>query len=313
MSDRKNISLPTLIIGYARFEGILEQISSISKSSRGKIYVHLDYPKSEMLLERQRAFLSTTRKKYPSVEMFTQKKNLGVAVGVLSALDWFFSHEDAGLVIEDDLRFDFAGLKFLEIGISHIEKMEMALMVAGSNFSREEADKSSEMTCRWTSIPLIWGWATTSQKWKIIKDLILDTSPASITDFLSPSLAYFQSARIKALSRKVDTWDSPLAYMMFKKNYLCLVPPVNLFSNSGNDEFASHTMDEGFPMFLQLSNAHPSEDWLVPFDSKELLKTNKSYLKELYNVRFRNSLGLIKVLNLIPKIGNMKKGLKFER
>lgn len=302
-------SIPALILGYGRLENIENQIGTLVKSSDRRIYVHLDQGKTKELQARQTNFINLIRKQLGSrVRILHRERNLGVGVGVISAIDWFFTYEEVGIVIEDDLVFEEFGIHFLEIGIKYISGMESALMVAGSTFSQNKL-LASKRQCSWTNIPLIWGWGTTKPKWQEMRKLITNCQIPNIRDFFSPALSFFQSGRIKALSQKIDTWDLPLAYMMYKGGRLCLVPPENYFSNIGNDEFASHTKDDSFPMHMPISSAVPEMSWFCLPNKEKIKAQNQHYFRELYKVKFRNIIGLVFSIYLTPKIGTLRNRL----
>jgi len=305
MPTRIKSSIPVLIIGYARFENIARQIKVIRSYTQGKIYIHLDGGQNQSLRSSQRDFALVLESQYWNVKLLKREQNLGVALGVISAIDWFFCQESSGIIIEDDLVFNAASLEFLEMGLTHISGIAKSLMVTGCTFSRGGI-VTAKLECKWTSIPLIWGWATTIDKWKKIRDLIIDCQLPAPKDFISSPRAFFQSGRIKALSGEVDTWDSPLAYMMYTKGFLCLVPPVNYFSNIGNDKHAVHTTDSKFPMFMPISDTAPQSRWFVPPRLYEVTNANKHYIEELFEVKKRNLFGLLRMLFLVPRIGRLK-------
>ena len=52
----------------------------------------------------------------------------------------------------------------------------------------------------------------------------------------------------------LDAWDIPLVDLMLSKNLLALHAPVNLVTNTGNDQYALHT--ENRSQFCNLNPGH---------------------------------------------------------
>jgi len=48
----------------------------------------------------------------------------------------------------------------------------------------------------------------------------------------------------KARTRLIDSWAIPFAQNFHKQGYLSILPPQNLVSNIGIDEFAAHTVSD---------------------------------------------------------------------
>ena len=304
--NSENACTPILIVGYGRFNNIEKQIKLLLGLSERRIYLHIDKGKTKKIQDEQSEFIGAIESQFRNrISVLHRERNLGVGIGVVSAIDWFFTKEETGIIIEDDLLFNHSSIKFLEMGIEFVSGIERALMVAGSTFLQHDYS-GLEKKCTWTNIPLIWGWGTTQSKWLQLRNLITDSQLPNWQDFFSPARSFFQSGRIKALSQKVDTWDTPLAYMMFKRKFLCLVSPENYFSNVGNDEFAVHTRYDSFPLFMPISTVAPDLSWFYPPNSEETQLANKRYLNNLYKVRPRNIIGLLATLYLIPKISKLR-------
>lgn len=100
--------IPTLIIAYDNLEGVRSRISELHQFEASKIFVFLDgfnlgdfpSPDRETLVRSLRAMCATGM-----IEgLYEAKVNLGVGVAVPTALDWFFSNVEFGMVLEDDCR-----------------------------------------------------------------------------------------------------------------------------------------------------------------------------------------------------------------
>jgi hypothetical protein len=280
--------LPVLIIGYARGPQIMEIIERCISAGIERIYLHLDGPR-DTEVERIQAKVKENLLKLDSkvnINVLQQRRNLGVALGVIKALNWFFSEESRGFILEDDLVVSDESFYFIDCALKYIEDNKKALMVSASSFQKTTIQNT--LRSRWTNVPLIWGWGTTREKWRILYSFYsLKINWWEILT-LNPIKSYFLSGSLRALSKKVDTWDTPLAYQMIKCQYLCLVSPRNLVINIGVDNYASHTKSNSFPLNnpiekLELRNVEfksPSEIAVRNF--------NQQLKREVFGIKLRH-------------------------
>jgi hypothetical protein len=91
----------------------------------------------------------------------------------------------------------------------------------------------------------------------------------------------------------VDTWDIPLAASMRLAGIKGLIPPVNLVSNVGFDEFASNEMRPGFPLGIKIERWPQNSTQkvgvnLCEFSNLELEEVNSIFEKEVFGIKFRH-------------------------
>jgi hypothetical protein len=280
--------LAVLIIGYARGNQIIEIINKSISAGVQRIYVHLDGPKDADVERVQGEVIEeiVTFSKVASITVLQQDRNLGVALGVISAIKWFFSQETKGYIIEDDLVVSEDSFSFVHQALDYIQEDNRTLMVAASSFQKNS--KESLTSANWTNFPLIWGWGTTRDKWRILFSLyqLKINWWESLT--ASPVNNFFLNGSLCALSRKVDTWDSPLAYQMLKADYLCLVSPKNLVMNIGVDKHAVHTKSSVFPLNNPLEELDVRNLRMKNFDPKSLNEFNSRIMKEVFGIKWRH-------------------------
>jgi len=196
-------SLATLIVGHARLPNIEKLIEETSKAGIRRIYLHLDLGFDIELVESQIRFCRDMENKFDGIlNVKLTEKNMGIAKSVYSALEWFFSLEKSGVILEDDLVVTVNTFNFFRRAIPFLMVNERCLLVSGSTFLREDSTVARR-DIGWTNLPLIWGWATTSDKWMKLKELIIQPVPrrwpvSRIGGFLS-------IGAFKALTGIVDT------------------------------------------------------------------------------------------------------------
>lgn len=288
-------SVPVLIIGYSRVNSIRDIFNNLVKFGVTDIFLALDFAHDPVLLNKQRDLVDELTEKAihseTKLRVWHRNRNHGVALGVLSGLNWFFSENEMGIVIEDDLVFDINFLKFCTSALDCYRDHEDVLMVSGNRYN----GKSLQTKVAITNYPQIWGWATWRSKWEEIRDLIVRKTRINYSQIMRSNVGYFYAGAVRARIGFVDTWDMPLAYEMLVRGKFCILPPVNLVSNVGSDNHAVHTQESSFPM------NHPIEKVLdIKFPSMGSLisesKIQNLYLeKNVFQVRKRHILSPIKI------------------
>ena len=282
---------PVLIITYARPEGLERILKSAIDAGVTVFYVAIDGPRNKEIAECQ-LDMSKLLQKFASdfsidLNIWQREENLGAACSVLSAINWFFETEAAGMILEDDLVpsldvFSFSS-KALDMYAGNYEVWSIAgSRILGSNATTGHSD--------WSSYPMIWGWATWASKWKVMYPLLTAKPRFSIPSSFSPTVNFWYVGARRSLRGLIDAWDIPLANTQrFSKKY-SLIPPTNLVTNIGFDKNATHTRDAAFPL------NHPIEllpsDYILPtnVDQKSANLYDKELMSRVYFLRRRHAL-----------------------
>jgi hypothetical protein len=223
------------------------------------------------------------------IEIWSREENLGVAKAIITALDWFYTYEEFGVVLEDDLTIGVDFLDFVSSNRPLLECDNRILLISGNQFDLHHEVYSSR---NWTNYPLIWGWATTRSKWKIIRNGILKAEIRFWSKPFNRVENFWRVGALRVRSCEVDTWDIPFAYFMKKTEGLCLLPSVNLVTNNGNDQFAAHSTSGGFPLNLASEKLFVVSIATKP-DRKEACKYNRFLEQVVFGIRAKHSFLLL--------------------
>lgn len=244
---------PCLIIAFSRTEGIERLLASLNSYEISELFVVIDGPTSPTVASIQTEIRSIlelySARNSIALKIWQRTDNLGVAKGIISAIDWFFSHVDYGVILEDDLEVGKDFFKFAAANRNLLDSIDDLLLISGNQFHQN--DRSSG-DLNWTNYPLIWGWATTRKKWYEMRLGILDITLDLKTSIFNKVTNFWRVGALRVRALEVDTWDIPLANYMLSHKKLCLTPNVNLVSNRGVDEFAAHTTTIHFPLNLPI-------------------------------------------------------------
>jgi hypothetical protein len=279
-------SLPVLITGYSRVDSLIGLVEAAIKSDVQNIYVALDGSLSEETTLKQSQIIgslkSISSKSNAAIKIFQREENLGSGAGIVNALNWFFSEERAGIILEDDLVVEENFFTYMNQAISLLESEPDILMASGTRLRNDRSQTST--LC---SYPVVWGWATTRKKWQTMSGLIFQEGTSYLSHIALSEKIFWVTGKRRALRSQIDAWDIPLSAGMRAEGYFSLVPPINLVSNIGFDEVASHTTIPKWPLQLKLDSQLPSQI-LINRSSAELIATDELMRSKVFGISIKN-------------------------
>jgi len=180
-----------------------------------------------------------------------QDDNLGCGLGVSTAISWFFSHEERGIILEDDIIPDPSFFPYCTELLDRYEHDERVFAISGCNFVPPEAQGHPERPYRFSQVPHIWGWATWRRSWQQhrldIAGWRTQLPPTKLWARAGHSLpaSIYWASTFELLARKeVDTWDGQLVLASMVSGQLTATSNVNLIENIGFGETATHTVED---------------------------------------------------------------------
>jgi hypothetical protein len=174
-----------------------------------------------------------------------QVDNLGCKQAVVSALDWFFKNEEAGIIIEDDCLPNADFFPYCEALLQRYATNEKVALISGANFVPHSAER--KYTYRFSRYANIWGWASWRRTWQMYdKDIVFWPAWKSSSDwqnlFRDPfERCYWERLLNETHGGRIDTWDYQLAACMWHRHMYSVCPNANLVANIGFDSNATHT------------------------------------------------------------------------
>lgn len=278
-------SLPALILLHNRSQYLETQLETLVESKVKKVYVSIDGPRSVAEIRNQETIIqiiNSFHNLFDVLEVRRSEFNLGLGLGIITGLDWFFRRNEAGMIFEDDVIFEQDCVRFFNFGIAFLKSREECLLLGGSNpFGRE-----SSVNLVLTNYPQIWGWATTKDKWLKMREYIFK-EPEDQVGLPRATREFWKTGWRRVNEGYVDTWDTPIAAGMRLDGSLCALPPVNLTSNRGADFFAVNTKKVEFPLGLSISKLSPGLIFDIASGS-EIETINNEFEEEIYRVSYRH-------------------------
>jgi hypothetical protein len=278
-----------LIIAYARPEGVEQLIIESIKNDVTLFYVSIDGPKPGASNSKQLEILKVVSKFQSNpllkIEILVHPINLGLGVAVITALDWFFGIEKVGHIFEDDLIIDSGFFEFSRKALAFFGDVDDVRMITGTQL---RSDLNSTQDHFSTNYPMIWGWSTWRSSWIEMRDGLLSRKKFSFVKRGSTRINYWAAGANRVLDGKVDTWDTPLAAEFRLRNWQCVLPPVNLVSNIGDDSMASHTSNGTFGLHREIMKLPRNIKFTNRSRYEEIKKYNTFLEQEIFKIRFKH-------------------------
>lgn len=243
------LNTPVLFIIFNRPNTTKQVFEKIRLVRPSKLYVASDGAREDYNDEKEKVILSreiATRIDWPcELKTLFSIKNLGCKKGCATAITWFFENEEQGIILEDDCLPHLDFFYFCENLLDYYDKDERVSLITGNNFQNNKwRGKASYYFSKYTHI---WGWATWKRTWKYYQDDIafwpewrksrnwLDFFPGKVERL------YWEKIFKLVHEGKINTWDYSFQACNFYLGGLTATPNVNLVSNIGFGDDATHT------------------------------------------------------------------------
>lgn len=243
------LSTPVLFLIFNRPDTTQKVFNEIRKAQPRQLFVAADGPRKDKPEDLEKC--NKTREIIQQVDwecevlILCREENLGCKIAISSAIDWFFSQVDEGIILEDDCVPDQSFFPYCEELLMRYRNDERIMVISGNNFLFGE--KIIEDSYFFSRYPLIWGWATWRRAWDNY-DVDMKLWPKfkqnnRIKDILQDTIQekYWEDIFDNTYSGNIDTWDYQWTFCCWIQNGLSVIPQVNLVTNIGFDEKASHT------------------------------------------------------------------------
>jgi hypothetical protein len=277
------MNVAVLIICFKRSDNVRKLLTSICEQGVTKVYLAIDGPRDSGtsigdLIESESREIA--KRFCVDFHIWKRETNLGPAVSVITAIDWFFSFEKAGIILEDDLVISNDLLQYFEVMLDRFESNQDVMMLSGTQF----VNSKDLEEFRWTSYPVIWGWASWSDRWDLYRERISLLNRSKIKG-TSKEKRFWKTGLRRCSSGIQDAWDIPLAVSQLASQKKTILPPVNLISNHGADEFAGNTVVDAWPLGMEIGQL-PKDYLYLKLDVKNLDASLDAFIRsEVYNLQ----------------------------
>ena len=242
-------SIPAvLIVVYRRFHNIPQIVKTAALAGIKQVYLAIDVPKgseqtSEYINDRTIALReceNLSKGFNLNLNVWVRESNLGCAISVITACNWFFSAENFGIVLEDDCLPSNDFFSFVNKHSNLLFENNSIQFLCGTQHAIVRL-RTPDLEYVVSTYPFLWGWATTREKWFRIETSFTEERPLTLPANVSiHEKFYWKTGVRRARQRRVDVWDTIAVAHMVQRNLVSISPLVNLIDNKGLDEFATN-------------------------------------------------------------------------
>jgi hypothetical protein len=247
------LQTPVLLLLFNRPDFTRELLKQIIPLSDARIYIAADGPRKSHTEDTVNC--AAVRKladdaPFASKQVFKlyRSDNLGCRHGVKDALDWFFSREERGIILEDDCIPDPSFFPFCEQLLEKYAVDEQVFAISGDNFLLDKIRlKESYYFTRYFHA---WGWATWKRAWQKY-----DFEMRAFPEFIQRNGFEFyhmtenekkywteQFSGIYNQLETVNSWAYPFSFSVWANQAVCIAPAKNLVRNTGFENSGTHTI-----------------------------------------------------------------------
>ncbi|MBK5232226.1 MAG: hypothetical protein JJE13_04505 [Thermoleophilia bacterium] len=243
----ERLTAPVLFVVFNRPETTREVFESIRAAKPPRLYIGADgprddHPEDERNVDVVRDYITSQVDWECEVMTLFQDRNQGCKAGVSTAITWFFEHEESGIILEDDCVPDPSFFYFCEQLLEKYRGNEKVMHVGGSCLIKNLEVDESYFFSRYSPV---WGWATWRDAWarySLTTGSFEDEFAAISRQFDSEEeRSYWRKTLSDYFAGRIDTWDYPWNYAIWKHGGLSIYPTRNLVKNIGFGTGSTHT------------------------------------------------------------------------
>ena len=320
MSDFK-LTTPVAFIIFNRPDTSERVFAEIARAKPPKLLVIADGPRDGREGESEKCFQtrSVINKVDWDCEVLTNfsEINLGCKVRVSSGLDWVFEQVEEAIILEDDCLPDPTFFRYCQELLEIYRNDERVSMISGDNF--QFGEKRGNASYYFSKYVHIWGWASWRRAWKHYDSSILSwpqfRDEGLLTNFVigQSEYLYWLKAFNGVHQGTIDTWDYQWVYTSWSNGMVSIMPNVNLISNIGFGENATHT--KGVSKLANMSIApikfplsHPS--FFIVDKSADAKTAKNNYSNSLLSVVLKKFIMLLSIRDKKTFLYEISNGLK---
>lgn len=242
---------PVLFVVFNRPDLARQTFAAIRKAKPTQLFLAADGPRATR--EDDQALCEACRDLANqvdwdcNVQTLFRDENLGCRRSMSSAITWFFTHVEAGIIIEDDCVPELSFFQFCAELLERYRDDDKVMAVSGDNAHLDETDYKPTTSYNFSAIPFFWGWATWRRAWDAYDDSMsawsTDEKKGQVLSTFNTKydVEYWTQEFDMAANGVLDTWGYRWVLSCISRGGLAAVPYHNLCSNVGFDDRATHT------------------------------------------------------------------------
>ncbi len=250
------LNTPVLFLIFNRPETTKKVFSQIKKVRPRYLFIAADGPRENIpgeieLCARTRDIVNQIDWNC-EVKLLLREKNLGCKEAISSAINWFFSFAEEGIILEDDCLPDASFFYYCQNLLEYYRTDTRIMMISGMNYLIDS--RNSDESYFFSKYYPIWGWATWKRAWNLYDLKMSRWNEVKKRELLkgfycnNEIITHFERMFDLAHDNKIDTWDIQWVYSCILQNALAIIPGTNLISNIGSQ--GTHSSSDTSSLFF---------------------------------------------------------------
>ncbi len=234
-------------MAFNRLDTVKRVLPAVREARPARLYLACDGPRpgrvgEDLKVQQVRSFMTDGIDWDCEVKTLFRSENLGCARAVSGAVNWFFEHEESGIILEDDCLPDPSFFTYCDELLDRYRDEGQVMHISGCSLVDFEDTHESYF---FSHYPQVWGWATWREAWAAFS--LDEPNLASEIDTTLSCLPtveqreYSKALIERAFSGDIDTWDYCWAYAILKHSGMSIHPTLSLVRNIGFGKDATHT------------------------------------------------------------------------
>lgn len=294
-----------LFLIFKRPDVTAQVFEVIRQVQPAKLYIAADGARSGQIEETEKVLktrqLVLNGIDWPcEVKTLFRDTNLGCRMAVSSAIDWFFEHEDEGIILEDDCLPNLTFFQFCEELLEYYRHDTRVMAISGNNF--QQGRLRGKYSYYFSQMPYCWGWATWQRAWskyniaiENFQEIIKESSFIEFTHNHIANRMWLKKIN-DAYNKKNDSWAYLWNFTNFVNHSLTVIPQINLVTNIGFGTDATHTVNKNKACMIE------SKKIVFPLNHPPYISLHKEAEDFVYKTYFKSPLNTKKCYFSIKKM-----------
>jgi hypothetical protein len=252
------LATPVLLLIFNRPDTTRAVLAAIRQARPARLYVAADgprpgHPTDAATCAAARAVVLEGIDWPCQVATQLRDHNLNCGLGPATAISWFFEHEPAGIILEDDCVPAPSFFGYCQELLAYYAHDARVMHIGGNNFGREAGRPlpPGAASYHFSTQVNSWGWATWRRAWQLfdfeLTGFEKTRQSGRLRHYYGSALeARYRLAKIaevRQLPAPAHIWDYQWHFAVAAHGGLCTVPAVNLVGNVGFGLGGTHTLD----------------------------------------------------------------------
>ncbi|MDY6326708.1 MAG: hypothetical protein SPL42_05775 [Bacteroidales bacterium] len=243
--------VPVLLILYNRIEEAHDVFQVLRTVQPTQLYVAGDAPVKGDVLDTMHCYQTRAviQPEWPcQVHKLWQENHLGKTQMILESINWFFEHEDEGIILFEDTLPGYDFFPYCEELLERYRNNKKVFSIGGSYLRHRSRKryrkrmKKGQSSYFFSAYASTWGFATWKNRWADFTLSLDNYTKESFEQMASPYLRgnkqkiYWMNRLNLIKKQKKPYWFYQYIFHIWAHQGLCINPYLNLVTNLGIKE-----------------------------------------------------------------------------